>query len=109
MGSILQIVANCMYMELGIVLPFICFAVKPMVHLYQKLFQCVGNAVVALLSLKPCKRLAFRSRKLGLFRIYFSCSLQGVFSKLTGLHFSAEACVLEQDNLKTFPLMRNVV
>jgi hypothetical protein len=64
-------------MELDIILPFICFAVKPMAHLYQKLFQCVGNVTVALLSLKPCKRLELRSRKLGLFRIYFSYSLLG--------------------------------
>jgi len=86
-----------------------CFAVEPMVHLYQKLFQCVGNVTVALLSLKPCKRLEFRSRKLVLFWIYFSSSPHNVFSKLTGLQFSAEACCLEQNNLKTLPLRRNLV
>jgi predicted permease len=80
-----------------------------MVHLYQKPFQYVGNVTVALLSLKLCKRLEFRSRKLSLFRIYFIYSLQGVFSKPAGLQVSAEACCLEQDNLKTFPLKRNVV
>jgi hypothetical protein len=96
-------------MELDIILPFICFAVKPMVHLYQKLFQCVGIVTVVLLSLKPCKSLEYPSRKRGLYRIYFSYSLQSVFSKLTGLQLSAEACCLEQDNMKTFPLRMNVV
>ena len=106
MGSILQIVANYMCMELDITLPLLCFTAKPVV---SKLFQYVGNVIVALLSLKPCKSLEFRSRKLGLFRTYFSYSLQSVFSKLTFLQCSAEACCLEQDNLKTFPLRRNVV
>jgi hypothetical protein len=36
--------------ELDIIIPFICYAVKPIVHRYQKLLQCVESVTVALIA-----------------------------------------------------------